>query len=78
MRSPLTAEAIWQTGHVDRDEPAPVALRLTAAGHDVWIVVAEDYTREPHYGRFLLGSDEVLVTGDTGFARELGLVGARP
>jgi peroxiredoxin len=74
----LTAEVIWQTGHVDRPESSPVALRLTAGEHEVWIVSVEDYIQDQAYGRFLHGLDEVPFTGDPDFARDLGLPSAHP
>ena len=71
IRARMGVSLIWRTGHLDSDQPCPVALALTDDAHTLWVAVAEESTPG---GRILVGMDQVLVTGDRGFAAELGLL----
>jgi hypothetical protein len=72
IHAPMAATAIWQSGHNDSDESAPVALELSTDDHRVWVVSAQK--EEGLDARYLLGLDEVLVTADRSFAVDLGLI----
>jgi hypothetical protein len=74
--STLAASLMWREGHVEDDGSAPVALVLISGQHAVWIASAvpiEDRASPMGRGGFLLGMDEVIVTGDRGFAETIGL-----
>jgi hypothetical protein len=81
--STLTASLIWREGYVEDDGSAPVALALTDGRHTVWIAAAapvEPGASPMAGGGFLFGMNEVIVSGNRGFAETLGILagGASP
>ncbi len=79
-QTPASAELIWRDGHSDVGGSAPVALALTAGEHCVWVVAAQPVDSDASSmsrGGYLLGMDEVIVTGERHFAESIGIASER-
>jgi hypothetical protein len=79
-QTPASAELIWRDDHSDVGGSAPVALALTAGEHCVWVVAAQPVESDASSmsrGGYLLGMDEVIVTGERHFAESIGIASER-
>jgi hypothetical protein len=73
LSGPVTdARVLWDRDPLDPADRVPLAIRLTFAAGDAW-VIAGSAAVTPHDGRFHLGTDDVMVGFTAEFAERLGL-----